>query len=522
MSAIFNKKFQIFVSSTYKDLIEERDVVFKTVVDLLHIPLGMERFISSAGDKISYIKKQIDQADYFFLILGVRYGEKEKSSGKSYTELEYEYALSQKIPVIAFVMTEEARKESISRNPSIIDGDDTEAFIRFRNRVQADPIVMPWKDRSELAVFCQRALIHHFEFTPRPGWVRFNEVDQILKQNMSEVTSRLALAESSLSATLKEKDDALKEVATLKKKISENSILTDRVVAESMVRKLKIEFDRIDENDCTDEESRNRLYELLSQFEELVLSTKDRPQFVQASMIEEVGDLCRKNGMGGLALWLYEQALERDPGRYSAKVELYSLMTEMVPQRRDEAIEFYRKLDSGTSEYQLKRIFDSLIRADRYSDLEQICSLLLERLGPSGDPNRRVLLLKNRAVARKNIDQFSEEMQRLSEEDMDEALKISPDDENTLSTYAAILLRSKKWREAAIRFKTLIDIDPNDMRYYISLAKALKGLRRFDEIDTVLEVAASNARGHDDLEKIAAARREIGVREVQPLPNLVL
>jgi hypothetical protein len=51
------KKYQVFISSTYRDLIEERQEVSKSVLDLGHIPAGMETFFSADEEQFSYIKK---------------------------------------------------------------------------------------------------------------------------------------------------------------------------------------------------------------------------------------------------------------------------------------------------------------------------------------------------------------------------------------------------------------------------------------------------------------------------------
>ena len=44
-----NKKYQIFVSSTYEDLKEERDLVIEAILEMGHFPVGMEMF--STGDE---------------------------------------------------------------------------------------------------------------------------------------------------------------------------------------------------------------------------------------------------------------------------------------------------------------------------------------------------------------------------------------------------------------------------------------------------------------------------------------
>ena len=64
------KRYQIFISSTYKDLKNERLAVEKAVLKLRHIPVSMERFTASDDSQFSYIKRLIDDTDYYVLIIG--------------------------------------------------------------------------------------------------------------------------------------------------------------------------------------------------------------------------------------------------------------------------------------------------------------------------------------------------------------------------------------------------------------------------------------------------------------------
>ncbi|GAB4035034.1 DUF4062 domain-containing protein [Spirosoma jeollabukense] len=96
------KKYQVFVSSTYKDLLEERREVMQALLELDCIPVGMELFPAADDDQWTLIKRLIDDCDYYILIVGGRYGSL-SIEGISYTQMEYEYALSQEIPIIAFL-----------------------------------------------------------------------------------------------------------------------------------------------------------------------------------------------------------------------------------------------------------------------------------------------------------------------------------------------------------------------------------------------------------------------------------
>ena len=79
------KKYQVFISSTFDDLKEHRDAVVKAVLQLGHLPMGMEMF--NAGDQTQWetIKSYIDSSDYYLVALAHRYGSKDPASGLSYS-----------------------------------------------------------------------------------------------------------------------------------------------------------------------------------------------------------------------------------------------------------------------------------------------------------------------------------------------------------------------------------------------------------------------------------------------------
>src|SRR5947209_7845098 len=96
------KRYQVFVSSTYEDLREERQEVMQALLELDCIPAGMELFPAADEDQWTLIKKVIDDCDYYLVIIGGRYGSI-GSDGKSYTQMEYEYALTKQKHAIAFL-----------------------------------------------------------------------------------------------------------------------------------------------------------------------------------------------------------------------------------------------------------------------------------------------------------------------------------------------------------------------------------------------------------------------------------
>src|SRR5215471_10666556 len=99
---MIERRYQVFVSSTYADLQDERQEVMQALLELDCIPAGMELFPAANEDQWTLIKKVIDDCDYYIVIGAGRYGSI-GPSGQSYTEMEYRYALEQGKPVIGFL-----------------------------------------------------------------------------------------------------------------------------------------------------------------------------------------------------------------------------------------------------------------------------------------------------------------------------------------------------------------------------------------------------------------------------------
>src|SRR3954463_14546892 len=95
-------KYQVFVSSTYKDLSEERQQVMQALLELDCIPAGMELFPAANATQWDLIRRVIDDCDYYILVIAGRYGSI-NPEGISYTEAEYRYAIEKDKPTITFL-----------------------------------------------------------------------------------------------------------------------------------------------------------------------------------------------------------------------------------------------------------------------------------------------------------------------------------------------------------------------------------------------------------------------------------
>ena len=163
-------KYQIFISSTYEDLKEAREQIIKAALEMGHIPVGMEMFSAADEEQWRIIARQIDQSDYYVVIVAHRYGS--VVDGVSYTEKEYDYAVSQGIPVIGFII------DSTGAWPADRMETDTKkkrALDQFKAKVKRKPVGF-WSSSDELHGKFSIALIKLTNTNPRPGWIRASEV----------------------------------------------------------------------------------------------------------------------------------------------------------------------------------------------------------------------------------------------------------------------------------------------------------------------------------------------------------
>lgn len=181
------KKYQIFISSTYTDLIEERKKVRDTILNMLHFPVGMEVFGAADEEQWEIIKDTIDSSDYYVLIIAHRYGtiiSEGPDAGISYTEKEYRYAKEKGIPILAFLMD-----DSVAVTLDKIDSEHKEELQKFKKDVQGSRLIEYWKTADDLAQKVSISLHKQMDRKKRPGWIRANSFDieeshaQLLEMN---------------------------------------------------------------------------------------------------------------------------------------------------------------------------------------------------------------------------------------------------------------------------------------------------------------------------------------------------
>jgi len=154
------RKYQIFISSTFKELEKERSVAINTINRLGHIPRAMEFFPSSCDNSWDYITKILVECDFMLLILGNEYGHTMKDEDgreKSITEMEYEYAIEHKIPVFPIKYIKNENDKIDERQKSFIDK------VSSKNQ-------RPTANIESLGAIIAQTLMELGNYN-RPGWI---------------------------------------------------------------------------------------------------------------------------------------------------------------------------------------------------------------------------------------------------------------------------------------------------------------------------------------------------------------
>ncbi|MDE5562435.1 MAG: DUF4062 domain-containing protein [Clostridiales bacterium] len=162
-----DKRYQVFVSSTFEDLQEERKEVMQALLELDCIPAGMELFPASNDDQWSLIKRVIDDCDYYILIIGGRYGS-ENDKGISYTQMEFEYALSKDKPIISFLYK---KPEDLPVKKTDNNAEKKKKLDNFRELAQKK-LVRYWNNAVELGGVVSRSMVKLIKDFPTEGWVK--------------------------------------------------------------------------------------------------------------------------------------------------------------------------------------------------------------------------------------------------------------------------------------------------------------------------------------------------------------
>lgn len=178
------KKFQVFISSTYEDLKAERREVMFALIEHDCIPSGMEMFSATSNDQLTLIKQVIDECDYYILIIGDRYGSI-GTDGRSYTETEYLYALSKNKPILAFL------KNKVCKELSEESEENRNKLLAFRNIAEDNKVCNYWSTPGELGVKVSRAIFRLNKDNLAYGWIKVDQAFEHRELEVKELHERI-------------------------------------------------------------------------------------------------------------------------------------------------------------------------------------------------------------------------------------------------------------------------------------------------------------------------------------------
>lgn len=136
------------------------------------IPAGMELFPAADEEQWEFIKRVIDDCDYYLLVIGGRYGSV-TTDGISYTEKEFDYAINKGLKVVALI---HGAPDDIPFGKSEQDPDLREKLLSFRDKVMNGRLIKFWRNAEELPGLVALSLQKTIKMYPATGWVRASNV----------------------------------------------------------------------------------------------------------------------------------------------------------------------------------------------------------------------------------------------------------------------------------------------------------------------------------------------------------
>ncbi|MEK6258505.1 MAG: DUF4062 domain-containing protein [Planctomycetota bacterium] len=132
-------KYQVFVSSTFRDLKEHRASAMKAIVSAGHMATCLENWGLSHEDQLEVISRAVQDCQFYLIVLGHTYGSIPRGKRKSYTEIELDIAERQGKPILSMVLNEllvKKQRKKLSPTDPVqkreIDNDDRYWKLRER------------------------------------------------------------------------------------------------------------------------------------------------------------------------------------------------------------------------------------------------------------------------------------------------------------------------------------------------------------------------------------------------------
>ena len=211
-------RYQVFVSSTYEDLREERQEATQSILEAECFPSGMELFPASDDTQWELIKRVIEESDYYIVIVGGRYGSV-GPGGASYTEMEYDYAVEIGVPVMGFVRQD---PENIPSKYIDKSEEKREKLEEFRKKVLTRTC-RHFSEPKDLGMAVLKSLMQEARIRPRVGWIRADQA-----RSADDINREIELKQ--------DLEDAIERVEELERELRDRETLKDEIPTEDLAR----------------------------------------------------------------------------------------------------------------------------------------------------------------------------------------------------------------------------------------------------------------------------------------------
>jgi hypothetical protein len=211
-------RYQVFVSSTFTDLKEEREKVLQAILENRAFPAGMELFPAADDEQFEFIKREIESSDYYIVIIAGRYGSVAQD-GLSFTEKEYDFAISIGKPVLTFLHKDIGKLIGDKLEPT----DEAKANLkRFREKAKTGKMVAFYENPDDLKARVLHALSQSFNFKPMRGWVRAGQTSRTDLERIAELQERVLQLESENKRLHQSQDESVTLLASGEHQINWN------------------------------------------------------------------------------------------------------------------------------------------------------------------------------------------------------------------------------------------------------------------------------------------------------------
>lgn len=204
------KIYQVFVSSTYEDLIEERQEVMKVLLKANCLPIGMELFSSEDEEQIKVIRKRINEADFYVIIVAGKYGS--LYDGKSYTQNEYEYAISKKKKIIRLLCSDKYL-EKMPMEKSELDPEKRRKLLELRSELKKNRMCASWDSKDGLGRELLQSVHSLIDGAKKGGWIQYSKenIEEIVINRVEVINEAYINLKESFSKVNEENDKLKRE-----------------------------------------------------------------------------------------------------------------------------------------------------------------------------------------------------------------------------------------------------------------------------------------------------------------------